>query len=98
VDDIVTAVDGDKVDAERTLRDRLLAYEPGDEVTLDVLRGSETMQIDVTLGQFEMPADVMPFFKGKGGLPFEFRLGPLGPLFRQPAPPQSNTDSNARRL
>src|SRR6185436_17831875 len=43
--DIVTAVDGDSVDAEHTLRDRLFAYEPGDVITLDVMRGTETLQI-----------------------------------------------------
>jgi S1-C subfamily serine protease len=49
VDDIVLAVDGDDVDAERTLSDRLFAYEIGDTVTLDVARGDEIIQIEVTL-------------------------------------------------
>src|SRR5690606_32840166 len=39
--DIITAVDGDLVDEERTLRDRLFAYEPDDTVTLTVLRDGE---------------------------------------------------------
>jgi S1-C subfamily serine protease len=59
--DIVTAVSGDVLDEERTLRDRLLAYEPGDTVTLDVVRGGESLSIDVTLGQFEMSSGMMPF-------------------------------------
>jgi S1-C subfamily serine protease len=50
-DDIVTAVNGEPVDAERTLRDRLFAYEPGDVVTLDVLRAGEALQIEATLGE-----------------------------------------------
>ncbi len=60
VDDIVTAVDGDVVDEERTLRDRLLAYEPDDTVTLDVVRGDETLSLDVTLENFPI-SDMMPF-------------------------------------
>ncbi|MFN8373409.1 MAG: PDZ domain-containing protein [Anaerolineae bacterium] len=68
VNDIVTAVDGDHVDAEHTLRDRLIAYEPGDTVTLDVRRDGETLQIQVTLGQPEM-SDSLPFhfFFGEPG-------------------------------
>jgi membrane-associated protease RseP (regulator of RpoE activity) len=55
--DVILAVNGEPVDAERTLRDRLIAYEPDDVVTLDVLRDGETIQIDVTLVS---PADFMP--------------------------------------
>jgi S1-C subfamily serine protease len=61
VNDVVVAVSGDKVDAEHTLRDRLVAYEPGDVVTLDVVRNGESMSIDVTLAQVEMSSDMMPF-------------------------------------
>ncbi|HEX3052865.1 MAG TPA: PDZ domain-containing protein, partial [Aggregatilineaceae bacterium] len=59
--DVITAVDGDQVDEEHTLPDRLAAYEEGDTVTLNVLRGEETLDIEVTLGpnmrgfQFFMP-------------------------------------------
>ncbi len=47
--DIITSVNGDVVDAERTLADRITAYESGDTVTLSVLRGGETLEIEVTL-------------------------------------------------
>ncbi|MBL8147460.1 MAG: PDZ domain-containing protein [Anaerolineae bacterium] len=50
-DDVVTAVNGEPVDAERTLRDRLVAYEAGDTITLTVNRGGVTQDIQVTLGQ-----------------------------------------------
>lgn len=63
VDDIVTAVDGDTVDAERTLRDRLLAYEPGDTVTLTVLRDGETMEVEVTLDEADFSGMMMPGFR-----------------------------------
>jgi S1-C subfamily serine protease len=50
VDDIILAVDGDVVDEERTLRDRLYAYEEGDVVMLSVLRAGEELALEVTLG------------------------------------------------
>ena len=50
VDDIITEVDGDVVDEERTLSDRLYAYEEGDTVTLMIVRDGEEMTLDVTLG------------------------------------------------
>lgn len=53
VDDVITAVDGDAVDQEHTLRDRLVAYEEDDVVTLTVQRGGETLDIEVTLGPSE---------------------------------------------
>lgn len=88
VDDIITAVNGDAVDAEHTLRDRLLAYEPGDEVTLTVLRGEETLDITVTLGQVNFGSGILPFFGQDGermpGLPFnfEFRMPDMPRGFR----------------
>lgn len=48
--DIITAVDGDKVDYERTLSDRLYAYEAEDRVILTVIRGNEAIEIGVILG------------------------------------------------
>ena len=73
-DDIITAVDGDQVDEERTLRDRLAAYEPEDTVTLTVLRDGEEIEVEVTLGEPQdgfmggfSPEDMMPFFGQRGG-------------------------------
>lgn len=49
VGDIITAVDGDKVDVEHTLSDRLYAYEAEDQVTLTVVRGGETLEVSAVL-------------------------------------------------
>jgi membrane-associated protease RseP (regulator of RpoE activity) len=49
VGDVITAVDGDKVDIEHTLSDRLYAYEAQDRVNLTVVRGEETLEIGVVL-------------------------------------------------
>jgi C-terminal processing protease CtpA/Prc len=97
VGDVVTAVNGDVVDAERTLRDRLVAYEAGDTITLDVLRADETLSVDVTLAAVEMNADNLPFF-GLDELPFEFGeggfprffFGPDGNVRPEPAQPVPN--------
>ncbi len=64
--DVITAVNGEPVDQERTLSDRIYAYEAGDTITLDVARGDETLSLDVTLA--ERPA-------GMGG--FGLQIGPL---------------------
>ena len=75
VGDVVTAVDGEPVDTEHTLRDRVGAHAPNDSIELTVLRGGETLNIDVTLGerkgidvdgfQFRVPGDgSAPFFFG----------------------------------
>jgi S1-C subfamily serine protease len=58
--DVITAVDGDRVDAKRTLALRMAAYTQGDSVTLTVVRGSETLHIAVTLaarGVAQTPAE-----------------------------------------
>lgn len=68
--DVITAVDGDVVDEQRTLGERLYAYDEGEVVTLTVLRDGEELSVEVTLGprgQFlpfdrMMPGDdVMPY-------------------------------------
>jgi S1-C subfamily serine protease len=65
--DVITSVNGEPVDAERTLRDRIIAYEPGDVVTLKVVRGAETLTIEVTLG--ERTGAAVQLFDGRE-LPF----------------------------
>jgi S1-C subfamily serine protease len=51
VGDVVTAVNGESVDEEHTLRDRLIAYEPDDVVTLTVQRGDQSLDVEATLGE-----------------------------------------------
>ena len=48
--DIVTAIDGRRIDAANGLDDILSLYAPGDRLTLSVLRGGEELQIGITLG------------------------------------------------
>lgn len=49
--DVITAVNGEPVDAERTLRDRMIAYEPGDTVALTLVRGGEVLTLEATLDE-----------------------------------------------
>ena len=48
--DIITGVESTVIDAEHPLEAALTSFRPGQTVTLTVLRGSETLQIKVTLG------------------------------------------------
>ncbi len=48
--DIVTAIDGRRIDAAQGLDDILSLYEPGDRLTLSVLRDGTTLQMGLTLG------------------------------------------------
>jgi S1-C subfamily serine protease len=48
--DIITAVNGQRVDASHTLDDILTQFKPGDQITVSVLRSGNTMDIKVTLG------------------------------------------------
>jgi S1-C subfamily serine protease len=48
--DILTSIDGARIDASQSLDDILSNYEPGDVLPIEVLRAGETLQITVTLG------------------------------------------------
>ena len=53
--DIVTAIDGVAVDEQNAFAEVLFLHQPGDLVTVDVLRGSESMAVQLTL--IERPVD-----------------------------------------
>jgi len=48
--DIITAVDDKKIDQSHSLTSLLSANQPGDHITLTVLRGDKTLHLDVTIG------------------------------------------------
>jgi S1-C subfamily serine protease len=54
--DVVIAVDGKPVFQNNDLSELIALHKPGDTVKLDILRGSQHAQVDVTLGS--RPADV----------------------------------------
>lgn len=54
--DIITAIEGQPLDANTSLRQVLLQYRPGDTVTLTVLRDGREQSVQVTLG--ERPSDL----------------------------------------
>ncbi len=47
--DVITAINGEPVDQEHTLPERLYSYEVGDVVTLTVLRGEDEIELQATL-------------------------------------------------
>ncbi|MBK8020378.1 MAG: PDZ domain-containing protein [Chloroflexi bacterium] len=90
VNDVITAVNNEPVDAERTLRDRLIAYEPGDTVSLTVARGEETLTIEVTLAEQEMGSQFfMPF--GEDGQ-FHFNIPGFGDDMVPEATPEATPE------
>ena len=48
--DVITAIDGDEVTGMDDLIAAIDSHQPGDEVTLDVIRDGQEQQVDVTLG------------------------------------------------
>ena len=54
--DLLTAIDGQRIDANHTVEDLLSLHEPGDTVTLDLLRDGKTMRLELILGT--RPADL----------------------------------------
>ena len=47
--DIIVAVAGEPVTLEIDLRNRIYFHQPGEQVTLDILREGEMMQVEVVL-------------------------------------------------
>jgi membrane-associated protease RseP (regulator of RpoE activity) len=57
VGDVVVAVEGRRVNAQRDLRDHILRYAPGDRVELTLLRNGRKQSVSVRLGT--RPPDTM---------------------------------------
>src|SRR5262249_58532581 len=49
--DVILAVDGHKIVSPSDLSSLISQYNPGDTVTLQVLRDGDTSEVDVTLGE-----------------------------------------------
>lgn len=57
INDVVEAVDGEKITLPSQLAEAVRSHAPGDEVTLDVKRQDKDIKVKVTLG--EMPEDML---------------------------------------
>ncbi len=93
VNDVITAIDGDKVTQRRTLADRLYGWNDGDEITVTVLRDGQSMDLKATLevvkpGGPNMDESPLQFFfnGGQNGDGFSF---PNIPAPQQPQPDQA---------
>ena len=49
--DVILSVDGHKIVNETDLPKIIAGYDPGDTVTLQILRDGQTQSVDVTLGE-----------------------------------------------
>lgn len=49
--DIILEVNGEKITEDNSMAKIIQRYSPGDKVTLKILRGSDQMNVDVTLGE-----------------------------------------------
>jgi S1-C subfamily serine protease len=47
---VIVSIDGQQLDLEHDLATEILPHKPGDTVSLQVLRGGESFDLDVTLG------------------------------------------------
>jgi 2-alkenal reductase len=50
--DVITAVDGENVETIQELVEKLNEFKPGDSITLTVNRGGQSIQLNVTLGEW----------------------------------------------
>jgi S1-C subfamily serine protease len=48
--DVIVGIDGDAVDGDRDLAEHILPHQPGDTITLELLRDGQDIRVDVTLG------------------------------------------------
>jgi S1-C subfamily serine protease len=49
--DVIVAIDGHRILSDTDLPELISRYDPGDEVTLEIIRNGETQDVDVTLGE-----------------------------------------------
>jgi S1-C subfamily serine protease len=52
VEDVVVAIDGQKVPDFDRLTAHVAQHQPGDKIVVEVLRGGEKRKLDVTLGSW----------------------------------------------
>jgi S1-C subfamily serine protease len=57
VGDVISAVAGDAVTGNSSLQERLLDHEPNETVEVTVVRGTETLTVEVTLGVRPLPIE-----------------------------------------
>jgi serine protease Do len=66
--DIITAINGDKIEDSNVLRNKVAGTLPGTEIKLTVVRDGETLELTATLDEFDLSDSQRP---GPGGNPRE---------------------------
>lgn len=91
--DIVTAINGEKVEDSNVLRNKIAGTLPGTEVKLSIMRGGNPEEVTVTLDEFDPElASGNPAQKG-GDKPAQGESGKLG-LSLQPLTPETAKQLN----
>lgn len=87
--DLVTAINGEKVDDGNALRNKVAGTQPGSEITLTIIRNGKEQAIKATLGEFENPSDTKDEKSAEeSDKPAEQESGKLG-LNLQPLTPEA---------
>ncbi len=82
VDDVITAVNGQAVSTAQEVQRLIRGMDAGDDVTITVVRGGETLEIGATLAETTLQAFMMPFQRRDGG--FEGSPFDMIPFGEQP--------------
>ncbi len=86
--DVITAINGEPVDQERTLPERLYPYEVGDVVTITLLRGEEEIELQATL-EARPSAPTPPAIVVEPAMPESGAAQAIPMLPAEPLPPQA---------
>ena len=65
VDDVIVTLNGDDVTSSSELIEMLQAFAPEDTVTLGIERGEDSVEIEITLGEFPEELQVVPGRRGE---------------------------------
>jgi membrane-associated protease RseP (regulator of RpoE activity) len=98
--DVIVAVNGQPVNSGNPLRERVLALEPGDQAALTVQRGTEQIELTVTLGVRPDAFMPQPFEQLIPGQGWTLECNPPEPcrLVPQPGSPQLEPSEQGKAL
>lgn len=86
--DIISAINGEKIEDTNVFRNKVASTPPGTQITLTVIRDGQSMELTATLDEFNVDAaNRTPGDQNNGGVEPERESGKLG-LSVQPVTPQ----------
>lgn len=85
--DVITAINGEKIDDSNVLRNKVAGTLPGTEIRISVLRDGSQQELTATLDEYEMPGNEDESDRPQGVPENQSNTGKLG-LTLQPVTPQ----------